>query len=546
MSSEEYQTVEALTLEIVSPVTTLKALTLNVISQATIPPSLTPTIPTIISDLQQKKRILKYTLAIFLERARMVHGDKFSYSLIKEEYIKGWNSKIPLICNTCKYGINGDWNTVTVHKHINEERGCPSCSGRIPWTFERFLSQSKSIHSDKFNYSLVTKDYIQGSKSKIPLICNTCSYGIEGEWITSISSHIYNGTGCPNCAGNVPWTISRFLKVAKSIHLDKYNYSLLNEEYFKGQESKIPVICNTCTYGLNGEWNPSINHHINTRSGCPNCAQKIPWTLERFLHAAHFLHEDKYDYSLVTSSHIEGVKSKIPLICNTCKYGSFYEWNPSISCHINHKYGCPNCAGNAPWTLERFLSTAKDIHANRYNYSHITSEHMNGASSKIPVICNICTRRWDPTITNHINNKSGCPHCSMSKGELMIADILTEMNIMYDTQHTIPTLPGKRYDFMFVYENADILIEFDGIQHFQQIPFFSSSLEDYAKRQQSDVEKTYHAAKAGYYLIRIDYKQINCLREHITKALQTFNNETRTYFSTPEMYQHISCYCAWA
>lgn len=48
----------------------------------------------------------------------------------------------------------------------------------------------------------------------------------------------------------------------------------------------------------------------------------------------YFLRElDKFDYSLVTSEHTKGVKSKVSVICRKCGYN----WTPSIDNHINSK-----------------------------------------------------------------------------------------------------------------------------------------------------------------------------------------------------------------
>src|SRR3990170_1711179 len=51
----------------------------------------------------RRKRIGKWTLPLFLERARKIHGNKYDYSQIKEEDIKGARCNIPLKCNTCFY-----------------------------------------------------------------------------------------------------------------------------------------------------------------------------------------------------------------------------------------------------------------------------------------------------------------------------------------------------------------------------------------------------------------------------------------------------------
>lgn len=130
------------------------------------------------------------------------------------------------------------------------------------------------------------------------------------------------------------------------------------------------------------------------------------WTLERFLERAVEIHANKYDYSAITSDHIKGYRSKVPLTCNTCAY----EWTPRIDDHINSKSGCPSCSGRLKWTLERFLERATKLNGDKYDYSMITQEHIKNKFSLIPIQCNICFHQWAPRLDNHINLKQGCSH----------------------------------------------------------------------------------------------------------------------------------------
>jgi hypothetical protein len=47
--------------------------------------------------------IRKYTLPIFLERAKAINGEKFDYSQITEQHINNANSHVPIKCNLYKY-----------------------------------------------------------------------------------------------------------------------------------------------------------------------------------------------------------------------------------------------------------------------------------------------------------------------------------------------------------------------------------------------------------------------------------------------------------
>lgn len=46
------------------------------------------------SNLFSTRKINKYTLENFLEIAKQIHCDKFDYSLITSNHVKGWNSKM--------------------------------------------------------------------------------------------------------------------------------------------------------------------------------------------------------------------------------------------------------------------------------------------------------------------------------------------------------------------------------------------------------------------------------------------------------------------
>lgn len=143
------------------------------------------------------------------------------------------------------------------------------------------------------------------------------------------------------------------------IHGLKYNYDEVKQNDIQGAYSNISIICNTCGYS----WNSTIHNHINSRRGCLHCAGKRPWDKDFFIETAKEIHGDRYNYDKITTEHIQGNKSRVPLKCNICKY----EWEASIVVHISHKCGCPKCAGNAPWIPERledFLVLSKEIHHN--------------------------------------------------------------------------------------------------------------------------------------------------------------------------------------
>src|SRR5207253_2647843 len=100
--------------------------------------------------------------------------------------------------------------------------------------------------------------------SHIPIICLTCRY----EWEPTISHHIRDMTGCPNCNGVLKWTLVLFLEAAPYVHGEgRYDYSKITPEHIKGKNSRVPVTCLWCGF----YWEPTVNCHINQGSGCLVC-----------------------------------------------------------------------------------------------------------------------------------------------------------------------------------------------------------------------------------------------------------------------------------
>lgn len=102
--------------------------------------------------------------------------------------------------------------------------------------------------------------------------------------------------------------------------------------------------------------------------------------------------------------------------------------------------------------------------------------------------------------------------CKKSKGELIIANLLSQYNIRYVQEYKFPNYPNRRYDFAIFNQQNEVvrLIEFDGIQHYYKPRAnhwaAASSLEE---TQQRDKEKNQIAIQEGVPLIRIPYWKMN-------------------------------------
>ena len=106
--------------------------------------------------------------------------------------------------------------------------------------------------------------------------------------------------------------------------------------------------------------------------------------------------------------------------------------------------------------------------------------------------------------------------CIKSKGEMKIAQILTENNILFQREYTFKDCKGEyqmpfRFDFAIFTTGGELshLIEYDGIQHFQNkniAPGWNTK-ENLLKTQQRDQKKNQYCQDHNIKLIRIKYDE---------------------------------------
>ncbi len=126
-----------------------------------------------------------------------------------------------------------------------------------------------------------------------------------------------------------------FIKRAKEVHKNKYNYS---KTVYKN--NKISVIIK-CSEGHVFSQKP---HNHLSGNGCPVCNlfkkrnkrnKRSLTDINQMLQKAKLIYNDKYDYSKVNYT---GCKKPIIIICKI--HGEFNEF---ISKHVNKKKECPEC-----------------------------------------------------------------------------------------------------------------------------------------------------------------------------------------------------------
>lgn len=271
-------------------------------------------------------------------------------------------------------------------------------------------------------------------------------------------------------------TNEEFIKLAKDVHGDKYDYSKIE---YVNNKTKVCIICPE-----HGCFFMKPNAHINGKQGCPKCGYKLLSDKKRmstneFIEKARNIHGDKYDYSYVDYTNTD---KKVSIICP--KHGVFLQRPHN---HLKGQ-GCPKCYGNAVVNKEDFVNKSNLIHKNKYDYSKVEYKNMR---SFVKIICPI-HGEFVQKANDHIHGH-GCPRCYHSKLEEEIRNFLIKNKIVFEEQKTFDGLKHKRkLRFDFYLPEYKIAIECQGEQHYVYINFGgeikSSKLEEIVKRDNIKLE----------------------------------------------------------
>ena len=212
-----------------------------------------------------------------------------------------------------------------------------------------------------------------------------------------------------------------------------------------------------------------------------------------------------------------------------CDHGVTFKTVPYDMMKRNHRCPC--------WKHQMFEDICLRIEGIIDARNGILDEPYINWRSPLTVTCGDCGNQWRPW-AKHLYIGSWCPKCKrQSKGELAMIEVLGKMGITdYQTEFKIPLLGLKRYDFCIIYEGLSYIIEVDGLQHFVRSEFYHKTEEMWIYRRNVDKLKTLMAIYCGYCMIRIDFRNIENIEEHINNAI---NSENALYYSDPEMYRWI-------
>ncbi len=125
-------------------------------------------------------------------------------------------------------------------------------------------------------------------------------------------------------------------------------------------------------------------------------AQKL--TQDEFVAKSNKVHNNKYDYSQAV---YVNSKTKLAIICPV--HGVFYQ---TPNKHLDGR-GCPDCVKNKAYTTETFITAAKKLYGNEFDYSEVNYINCN---TEVKIKCNRCGQIFMQKPAKHLKGHK-CPLC---------------------------------------------------------------------------------------------------------------------------------------
>ena len=267
-------------------------------------------------------------------------------------------------------------------------------------------------------------------------------------------------------------------------------YDLPIEDYVNAKTE----IKHKCKYGHTYSQTPDSHLH---GYGCSKCAIKKRIVNNKGKTAKRtpkqYIQECKIKgYDLPIEDYIDN-NTKIK---HKCKNGHIYEQRPRV--HLQGQ-GCKYCYGNFKKTPKQHLQECK---TKGYD---LPIEDYKGSRIKIKYECkkgHVYKQRPD---THSGSYPSSCPICNESRGEQYILNYLDKNKIKYIPQKKFQDLKdNKKLSYDFYLPDYNILIEYQGKQHYESIDYFGGE-NTFKKQQIHDNLKREYAKDNGYKLLELKY-----------------------------------------
>ena len=309
-------------------------------------------------------------------------------------------------------------------------------------------------------------EYVK-AKSKLKYICK------NGHTTEITFDKFQQGRGCMKCSGSEKHTIEYIRDCFK-----ERGYTLLSIDYVN-RESKLEYIC-------------ANNHKTEIRfndfqqgQGCMKCSGCEKLTIE---YVRDYFKERGCE--LISTKYINN-SSKLKYIC---KNGHETEIRFS---DFQTGYRCRKCSGSEKHTIEYVRDYFKERGCELLSTTYVN------AKSKLKYICK--NNHETEIVFSSFQQGQGCRYC-LNKTEKIVLGFLQEHYKNVISEARFEWCKGKKpFPFDFLLDDEKIIVEVDGIQHFEYVSRFKN---DVKSNQERDIYKMKCAIENGYRIVRVFQKDV--------------------------------------
>lgn len=280
---------------------------------------------------------------------------------------------------------------------------------------------------------------------------------------------------------------------------DKYPLEELEVLLYTGAKGKGIIQCKKCgsIYELK---NASNFLYKSKKKICKKCFPR-----EDTAAIGH-----KIDYVLSNTDKITllneytKITDDLMLLCNHCK--QVFKRKPQL---FLKSQTCPYCESFSTFkTKDVFELQLQEKYGNEY----ILIGEYKGTNTSTLFKHNDCGFIF-ANKPHNILTKAPCPKCKKfnSKGEIKIEKILKQHNISFQKQKRFIDF-SSLLSFDFYIKDKNLLIEFQGEQHYQPIKHFGGK-DKFLKQQENDKRKREYCRKNNYSLLEISYMEIDNIEQ---------------------------------
>ena len=364
----------------------------------------------------------------------------------------------------------------------SRKAACPKCVIKRPSkTDAQFKKEVRNLAGDEYTFL----DPYKTARTNIRCRHNKCGT----VWMTR-PNRFLNGHRCPNpsCIPNKPMKSREKLDEEVS---QASNGRIVMIGSYKGMLVKTKFRHLDCNY----EWEARPQDVVRGH-GRPKCTNHISWDTNMFKDYLAKTAGDEYELldefkTMVTSIRLRHKKC-----------GHVWETRPA---DFKKGHRCRFCADKAAGIAQRtseedFRQMVKIILGDEYDaWGYVRRKDRVTAKHKT------CGLIWHPKAGDLLNG-CGCPWCNQSRGERAAGNWLRKSQISYVAQKRFADCKDERpLPFDFYLPAYNLIIEYDGRQHFHKNDDYFGGEEAYKVRHKHDLIKDKYCKDHGINLLRIPY-----------------------------------------